>query len=150
MIAESTVTAFDALTAHGLTGVTQTVIGRGPEHNEPCGNCLQAALATILGLPLDEVPHFLENGPAAGWWDRMNAWLIARFGVALLGLTSEGGWEVPPVLHLMQGRTIRDSEHVVVGFAGRMVWDPHPSRAGLVDVKHHEMFVSSPARLRLR
>jgi hypothetical protein len=42
----------------GLVGITQTVPGRGPEFGEPTGNAMQAALATVFGLPLTAVPHF--------------------------------------------------------------------------------------------
>jgi hypothetical protein len=129
----------------GLTGVKQTVLGRGPEFNEPCGNCMQAAVATVLGVGLDEVPHFLVDGPSPGWWDRMNAWLLAHHGVAIITLVASD-FVVPPVVHLMVGTTCRGSKHVVVGFDGRMVWDPHPSDAGLVTVEHIELFVARGGR----
>lgn len=40
-------------------------------------------------------------------------------------------------LHMITGRTVRTatngSRHVVVARRGEIVWDPHPSRAGLLD-----------------
>ena len=36
--------------------VYQTIVDRGH------GNCMQAAIASLLELPLEEVPHFLEHG----------------------------------------------------------------------------------------
>lgn len=125
----------------GLKPVKQTVLGRGPTHNEPCGNCMQAALATALGLPLEAVPHFLKDGSDDGWWERMNEWLVRNFQVSLISL-KVGDWDIPPVVHLMQGKTVRDSEHVVVGYAGQMIHDPHPSNAGLSEVDHIEVFVA--------
>ena len=38
-----------------MTPVFQTIIGKN-------GNCMQAAYASILDLPLNAVPHFLEGG----------------------------------------------------------------------------------------
>ena len=104
----------------GLDGVTQTILGRGPEFGEPTSNGMQAALATVFGLPLDAVPHFPDTEPNAGWWDRMNAWLAEHYGVALVSCTA-GAWEVPRVLHLTQGNTVRDVPHVVVAFGGQLL-----------------------------
>ena len=36
--------------------IYQTIVDRGH------GNCMQAAIASLLELPLEEVPHFLEHG----------------------------------------------------------------------------------------
>ena len=125
----------------GLDGVTQTILGRGPEFGEPTSNGMQAALATVFGLPLDAVPHFPDTEPNAGWWDRMNAWLAEHYGVVLVSCTA-GTWEVPRVLHLTQGNTMRDVPHVVVAFGGQLLHDPHPSRAGLSTVLSHELFLA--------
>ena len=42
--------------------------------------------------------------------------------------------EVPPVYHLMSGLSPRGFGHRCVGFGGQVLWDPHPSRAGLTSV----------------
>ena len=94
----------------------------------------------MLGVPLHAVPHFLANGPEPGWWDRMQAWLTEHHGFALMGWTA-GGWDVPPVLHLTQGRTAGGAAHVVVAFGGRLLHDPHPSNAGLSEPLTHELFL---------
>ena len=41
---------------------------------------------------------------------------------------------VPEVPHLMSGISPRGFGHRCVGIGGQLVWDPHPSRAGLVTV----------------
>lgn len=125
----------------GLTGVKQTILGRGPDFNEPPGNCMQAVLATVLGAPLESVPHFLEQWSGIEWWAQCNAWLLDRHAVALIHLAA-GDWPVPPVVHLMVGKTVRGSDHVVVGYGGVCIWDPHPSDAGLVTVEGLELFVA--------
>ena len=40
------------------------------------GNCVQASVASILELPLDEVPHFLAVAPSPVEWEfAMEDWL---------------------------------------------------------------------------
>ncbi|MBK8896577.1 MAG: hypothetical protein IPN66_06925 [Candidatus Competibacteraceae bacterium] len=38
------------------------------------GNCLQATLASLLHMPIDEVPHFCKIYPAR-WQKKLNEWL---------------------------------------------------------------------------
>lgn len=47
-------------------------------HDPPkaIGNCFQACVASLLGLPLAEVPHFCE--PVRHWERRFHQWLAAR------------------------------------------------------------------------
>ena len=64
--------------------VLQTILA-DPARNDGCdaegrpGNCYQAALASALELPLDEVPHFATF--ATDWVERSDAWFRAR-GIA--------------------------------------------------------------------
>lgn len=128
-----------------MTHVTQTILGRGPEHDEPCGNCMQAAIASVLNQRLEDIPHFLDGLPP-DWSERMNAWLQQHFGVWLLTLEIRhlpSDWTFPRGYHLIIGRSPRDSDHVVVGRDREVIWDPHPSRAGLVEPKFYEVFVST-------
>ncbi|MFI8535345.1 hypothetical protein ACIGMX_34510 [Streptomyces aquilus] len=101
--------------------VSQTIL-----HGDPSGrpgNCLQAAVASLLELPLDEVPHFVEYDD---WQER-----LAEF------CTAYGYRPVmrPPGTDVAYGMAWGPSErgvrHAVVWADGAMVWDPHPSRAGL-------------------
>jgi hypothetical protein len=41
---------------------------------------------------------------------------------------------LPKIPHLMSGESPRGTNHRVVACGGRTVWDPHPSREGLVSV----------------
>lgn len=43
--------------------VDQVIVDKG------VGDCMRAAIASLLELPLDAVPHFLING--SRWWDVM-------------------------------------------------------------------------------
>lgn len=56
-----------------MTPVYQTIINCGDDKEQLPGNCLQAAVASLLDLNLDEVPHFLVHGDE--WFERMKIFL---------------------------------------------------------------------------
>lgn len=107
-------------------GVTQTIIS-APEDPIP-GNCLQAAVASLFDLPLDEVPHFALFDQ---WHQALNLWLGGAYG--LIAVRSDA--RKRPGRYLLVGQSPRHAEwtHVVVAQNGRIAWDPHPDRSGLVD-----------------
>lgn len=122
--------------------VTQTLLATdetGP--NVVYGNCWQAAIASMLKMPLDAVPNFVQfawPGPA------LELWLRGR------GLTyrQENTSIIPDRLCLVNGHSERGFLHSTVGFGGKVVWDPHPSHAGLVDVVEIEWFEKWPDKNR--
>lgn len=102
------------------------------------GNCFSACVASVLEVPLDEVPNFCE-GQAADWYDRFMAWLRPRGFYAITckigGRPGEpdGGW-YPEGIHIAGGKSPRyDCLHAVVARGSDVVHDPHPSRAGVLD-----------------
>lgn len=107
--------------------VVQTImVGDAPPIE---GNCLQAALASMLGLHLNDVPHVVALGRR--WW----LWGLKAF-LASRGLefTNYAAGDVEPLgRHLISGLSPRGVDHAVVGYKGVMVWDPHPTHAGLID-----------------
>lgn len=113
------------------------------------GNCLQAALATVFDLPLDEVPHFVAM-PADVWWSALERWLAER-NIAVNWLP-QPPWYPLGAYYLMTGKSPRgDFKHVVVCRNGDLIHDPHPDGTGL-DMDHPEQFgiyyfvVLDPAR----
>lgn len=110
-----------------MSEVTQTIL-LGDPSGRP-GNCLQAAVASLLDLPLAAVPHFVES--TGDWVEDVTA--FARdHGYSI---TWHGCRHEPPVVGLAFGFTNRsDERHAVVYRDGEMVWDPHPSRDGLTSV----------------
>jgi hypothetical protein len=117
--------------------VTQTKVGW------PDGNCVRASYASLLGVDLDLVPDF---SPAALRGDNQRAaeraWL-RDLGYDLV-VVPEGGARPdvsPDTLHLVSGLSPRGFGHCCVGRGGQVVWDPHPSRAGLVEVWHRAFLV---------
>jgi hypothetical protein len=107
--------------------VTQTItVGDG---SGIIGNCLQAAVASLLDLDLDAVPHF---GLHDDWLER------------LVDFAGERGYTIryrppdePPAFGLAFGPSPRGVAHAVVVVDGAIVWDPHPSRAGLTSVSNY-------------
>lgn len=123
----------------------------------PGGNCFSACVASMLELPLDEVPYFMGtwDEPEGAWWHRFTAWLGAR-GWSAVMFAIGSGYPAPGQLCILGGRSPRDlltAEerraagvelpdgetllHVVVGRGTadgvEVVHDPHPSRLGLLD-----------------
>lgn len=110
----------------------------------PWGECVRASYSAVLDIPIDEIPP-LDPGTAQrlgqNQGDRERAWL-ASIGYDLLEIGVEPPDELAPevlacapdVPHLMSGISPRGYGHRVVGVSGRIAWDPHPSRAGLVTV----------------
>jgi hypothetical protein len=102
------------------------------------GNCLQAAIASALGLELDAVPHF----GAFTWWDAaVRMWLRGR---SLDWLYVSAGEGLPSERCILVGTSPRPSGlHAVVAEGGR-IWDPHPSRDGLTEIRGAYVFRSWP------
>lgn len=114
-----------------MSEVSQTIIlGDGSGR---LGNCLQAAVASALDLPLDEVPHFAE---VEDWWRALVEFVQERGSNVVLRPASDG----PPVLGLAFGQSPRGVMHAVVCRDGEVVWDPHPSRDGLSSVSSYVRF----------
>ncbi len=120
----------------------------------PNGNCMQAAVASIFELPLDQVPNFVEDGNE--WVDTLAKWCAQR-GVRPLFLTlnnrppgttigMNGGW-----WSVVTGKSPRgDYFHAVVAYDGEIVHDPYPDGGGKLESLLDEcVFVlENPAKAR--
>ena len=134
-----------------MIGVTQTRTGF------PSGNCTEAALASVLGCGLDDVPVLwcgrfdVATVEEAQPSDRMAAmlswlrethgkqWIEWRFVSPMsLPLTGDvyseipewrGDWAEP---HFLVGPNPDGIAHVVVGVRGAVAWDSNPLRRGIV------------------
>jgi hypothetical protein len=100
------------------------------------GNCYQAAIASVLELDLDDVPHFIALHKDE-WWIETVKWMNAR-GKGVAWIPIEDGLDsgIRPIgYHLMNGKSPRgDYGHEVVGLDGKVVHDPHPSGDGIESV----------------
>lgn len=123
--------------------VDQTVFGY------PNGNCLLACVASILEVPLADLPHMGPETHDGSWWGLVQGVLQAR-GHTLVYYVPDGGVEghrfldiAPPGYHIACGespRSILDEHgknvgHCVVMKDGKLAHDPHPSRAGITSVR---------------
>ena len=105
--------------------------------NGSVGDCWRACIAGLLGLPIEEVPHFVRDFEEPDWWEATRRfvrdhspgdqidWYDPTFP-AYIG----DGW---PVVILSGPSPRGDWMHSVLAdsLTGEVVWDPHPSRAGL-------------------
>lgn len=110
----------------------------------PFGECVRATYAMLLDMPIDEVPRF-DPGSLRGKNQHAAevAWL-ASLGYGLIELKARPGEKelpedvlecVPEVYHLISGMSDRGFHHRCLGFAGRVVADPHPDQTGLVTIE---------------
>lgn len=88
------------------------------------GNCMQAASASFLDLPIDLVPDFGQHGG----WEAM-AEFFTTYGYTLIRCTPEF---VPHGYYFEVGVSTQLHEHIVVCQMGRLVHDPNPHGRGLI------------------
>lgn len=138
-------------------------------HLHPGGNCWQTCMAMLLDVDPEELPsqHDIEQpGPAcdvsfrkpdqAGrYTNPLQAYLEKHHGLCFWTVDTHGMHQrtppdllallTPVGLHVMVGPTVRTAEtgqfHAVVGEGGKLRWDPHPSRAGLLQTTRWEFLV---------
>jgi D-glycero-D-manno-heptose 1,7-bisphosphate phosphatase len=113
-----------------MTPIDQTKFGM------PEGNCFSACIASILHLPLADVPPFCKY---EDWWERLTAWLKDRgFYPMIVRYNQE--W-APQGFHILSGKSPRgDFQHSVVAHGAEIVHDPHPSRAG-IETRVDQIFI---------
>lgn len=102
------------------------------------GDCQRAVIASLLELTIDQVPHFAQEagGDPELYWNGIQRFLGAR-GLVYLTAPARAGavffGEGVDLFHEISGPSPRGNGvlHCVVGRNGQIVFDPHPSRAGL-------------------
>lgn len=114
----------------------------------PLGNCLQAAIASVLELPLEAVPNFNEAGDE--WYPRLYDWCADHgFGVIEYDVKNDAQIVAPSAGYWIAGGLgARGILHAVVYENDRLAHDPHPSRSGIEEVQFMMFFVAlNPAVL---
>lgn len=113
---------------------------------EQAGDCWKCCLASILELPYEDVPHFIEVAGDEWWnatleWMRPRGFTIARFGLwgqsepKLIFGSRKIGYHFSSPGHWIGGVTSprvdadgNNIGHVVVMSGSAVVFDPHPER----------------------
>ncbi len=130
------------------------------------GNCWQTCVASILELPPETLPdqsvcdrwHRPDHENTATWrrlepyyGNELNAYLRKHHSLTYANVPPyimTGLLVKPPGIHMLSGETVRTkynrSTHVVVAKNGELLWDPHPSRAGLTKIIYWSFLVPYP------
>lgn len=129
-----------------MTFVTQTLLG----DDTMCGNCTEAAIASLLDLPIDAVPNLNAIPNRRLWVQHIQAWCLSRshYFVWFDFQWTNGEFDPPflprECLHLMSGTDPNGNPHMVVGQGGLLLWDPSPDHGGITDVDGYGFLVPFP------
>lgn len=114
-------------------------------HHDPAngvhGDCMRTAIACLLEVSPQDVPHFLHDGcDGATFIDRIDEYL-AEQGLVLVAIpfmdTPANVMDSmmntnPNIRYLISGQSERGIDHVVIACNGKIIWDTHHSDAGLI------------------
>ena len=126
--------------------------------NIETGNCWQTAIACILDLDPAAMPDQAAiegKSSRRSFHNALLAYLELHHGLfysELFDYQFSALRVKEPGYHLLLGPTertpVNGQHHAVVGRYGQAIWDPHPSRAGLVAVERWGLLAPIPERLR--
>lgn len=107
------------------------------------GDCFRAALASVLGLEIKRVPHFVRDfyGDDNSLYDAIYAYLAdlgffpleAPYPIGLKILKHQNETFKISCYHLITGIDHDGDPHACVGFNGKLTHDPHPLRRGFAN-----------------
>ena len=122
--------------------------------NGVCGDCHSACIASILGLPIEALDQFHENYTAWGMsfeaekvdWEAHAAATNALIEIGYIPVsidmnTPARPGRAPKGYSIANGPSDRGCDHSCVALDGVIVFDPHPSRSGLVRIADYEVLV---------
>ncbi len=112
------------------------------------GNCLQAAVASLMELPIEAVPHFVLYDD----WLPGFVKFLKQEGYDFNGthdfqhIKSWQGVEFKGVdgYAIVVGKSIRNVMHCVIYKDGEMVHDVHPSNAGIIAPEYYYVIEKHP------
>ncbi|MDA8120769.1 MAG: hypothetical protein M0Z85_12210 [Gammaproteobacteria bacterium] len=106
-----------------MTPISQTRF----EKNGQNGNCMQAATASMLDLPLRLVPNFIESKDANKHMDEF----FEAMGYRVVERPKDA---VPRGFYFVTGTSTQGHQHIVIYRNGVLVHDPNPNGRGLVKI----------------
>ena len=117
----------------------------------PHGDCFAACVASILERELSECVIFSEGvdldsendiATKKHWWIVFQNWLRDHADMQAVYLhVSELAGRKPQGYSILSGKGPRGLDHSTVALDGGMVHDPHPSRAGLLEIRYYVCFL---------
>ena len=100
-------------------------------HDPPVmGNCMNAALASILEIKIEDIPCF-EDMDKYEWFPALSEWL-EKLGFYLIRFNYTIFFRG---YFIVNGISPRGTLHSVVYKDDQMVHDPHPSRGGILKIR---------------
>lgn len=128
-----------------------------PKDESPWGDCVASCIASILEIPLEQIParHFCHCTDGTQTMAVNN--YLKQFGLGFVRVPVRDGsdWShleflLHGVYHTMGGPGPRGCGHEVVGKGMEMVHDPHPSKLGILEVEDVGIFVCREPELLIR
>jgi len=121
------------------------------------GDCHRTALACLLNLPPEEVPHFAEiyvekeeANVFYDWRSHEAEWLADRgYGQAhvavydLKQFLSDMDVLSPNVFYILGGKSPRGWGHSIICKGGAFHWDPHPDSTFVTEPMDHGCYEAS-------
>jgi hypothetical protein len=113
--------------------VYQDLFGQGK------GNCFPACIASILEIPIEQVPHLVDNPDDAHWIFEMNRWANSIGLGFLLTFVPEGERSEVFFRYFAEAYTIRlgktddGGEHAAIYHRNQLVHDPTPGGTGITE-----------------
>lgn len=101
------------------------------------GDCQRAVIASLLELPIEDVPHFAKDHyqDPDSYWTALQSFLGCHGYAYVTVKPGEAHFfgDLEGVYHEIAGQSPRDPQvmHAVVGLDGKIVHDPHPDKTGL-------------------
>ncbi len=117
--------------------VFQTRFGGTDAPEDEKGNCWQAAVASVLEIPLEDSFDMSPFWDDNDWFEKFKAWL-RPYGLSCVGFDMsdpEAKGRLPHMgYHLIETEsvTLKNGEHhILVGYDGEVVHDPNPTADGV-------------------
>lgn len=131
---------------------TKVVVNNSKGEMVVRGNCLAACIASLLEMPITDVPNFevLYGINDTYYYEVLWAWL-GHLGYEMgtderyscfHGNESNSHFkqELTDKLYLVSGKSPRGVYHICIYQNGTLVHDPHPTKEGLLTEEHFEYF----------
>ena len=138
----------------------QTIFGFG-EPGSTSGDCWRCCVAALVNRPASEVPHFVAQAKAEdrhavsltnAWLTKNGYWFIDLVEYSSVSAPRHSGDEIAPIPYMAVGVTVRSKNdrqtHVVVMILDKVVYDPHPSEAGLLAITQRYLVAPIPEWLK--